>query len=261
MPRFARLPATLVGLLVAVGCVGPAPASPAPTPAPAAHWSYEGEEGPAHWAELSPDYAACAAGREQSPIDINEPVARDLPPIAFDYRPAPLEIVNNGHTIQVGYAPGSSIELEGTRYELLQFHFHLPSEHLVGGAAAAGELHLVHSSESAALAVVGVLLVEGEHNPALEPVISNLPLQPGPAETVAGVEVDAVELLPREQATYRYAGSLTTPPCSEGVQWLLMAEPVEASPEQLDALAELLEGNARPVQPLHEREVEQDTTP
>jgi carbonic anhydrase len=244
----------LLALLVGA-CVG-APPQPSPTAAPV-HWTYEGEEGPQHWGELSPDYEACAVGMEQSPIDIEEVTEQELPDISFDYSPAQLEILNNGHTVQVNYPPGSGIELEGTRHELLQFHFHTPSEHRVAGRQADAELHLVHRSAAGALAVVGVLLNEGDENPALAPVWDNLPAQPGPAQTFEQ-QVDAEALLPASRTTFRYPGSLTTPPCSEGVSWLLMTDPITLSSAQLAELTAIIEGNNRPVQPLNERTVLED---
>jgi carbonic anhydrase len=240
------------------------PTLPVPSPAPSAiHWTYEGEEGPEHWGELSPDYELCASGTRQSPIDIARPTATDLANVVFDYRPTPLQIVNNGHTIQVNYAPGSTIEVDGKRYELLQFHFHVPSEHLIDGAASDGELHLVHRSTAGELAVVGVLLSQGASagdNPALGSVWANLPQAPGPAESVA-IEVDADALIPESRLTFRYPGSLTTPPCSEGVSWLLMTEPVGISAAQVGAFSAIIEHNNRPIQPLSDRQLLEDTTP
>jgi carbonic anhydrase len=244
------------------GAGGPTASQSAPSPSPV-HWSYEGEEGPEHWGELSPDYELCANGSQQSPIDIANPTAADLANVVFDYEPTPLEIVNNGHTIQVSYALGSSIQLDATSYELLQFHFHAPSEHLVSGAAADAELHLVHRSATGALAVVGVLMAQtadGADNSALATVWSNLPQAPGPARQV-DAQVDAEMLLPENRLTFRYQGSLTTPPCSEGVSWLMMTEPIGISAAQLEALGAIMEGNNRPIQPLNDRPLVEDTTP
>lgn len=188
-----RLRFLLLGLgLALVGCsAAQAPSlSVGTTHAPAAHWTYEGEDGPDHWGELSADYETCASGHSQSPVDVANPDPADLANITFNYRPAPLEIVNNGHTVQVNYPVGSSITVDGTNYELLQFHFHAPSEHHVDGTSAAAELHLVHRDADGALAVIGVLLTEGAPSPALAPVFDNLPPQAGPAQPVPGVQVD-----------------------------------------------------------------------
>ncbi len=250
-----------VAVLVAACTAAPPASSSAPSTAPSpAHWTYEGEEGPANWGELSADYAACAEGTEQSPIDVANPSEADLANIAFDYRPAPLEIVNNGHTVQVNYAAGSSITVDGATFELVQFHFHAPSEHTVAGVPADAELHLVHRAEDARLAAGGVLLSRGAANGPLEPVVENLPTSIGPSATVPAATVDAGQLLPAARTTYRYPGSLTSPPCTEGVTWLLMTEPVEVSGDQLAAFTRVIDGNNRPVQPLNEREVVEDTT-
>lgn len=224
-----------------------------------AHWSYEGDTGPAHWGSLSPEYAQCSTGRQQSPIDIRDPAAKDLTNLEFHYAPTEVAIVNNGHTIQVNYAPGSWMQVDGTRYDLLQFHFHAPSEHTIAGRHAAAEMHLVHKSSSGALAVVGVLLEEGAANPRFDPVWSHLPARPGPVRE-CDAQIDADDLLPADQRTLRYSGSLTTPPGTEGVRWFLMQEPVRLSKAQLDAFTRIHRGNNRPTQPLHGRVVEADSS-
>ena len=248
--------------LALLGCTTTqAPAqSSGTTQVPAAHWTYEGEDGPDHWGELNADYETCASGRSQSPIDVVNPDPADLANVTFQYQQEPLEIINNGHTVQVNYPAGSSITVDGTNYELIQFHFHSPSEHHVSGVPTAAELHLVHRDADGALAVVGVLLTEGAPSPALAPIFDNLPAQAGPAETVPRVQVDATGMLPQDRTTYRYPGSLTTPPCTEGVTWLLMTDPLEVSADQLAAYTQIYEGNNRPVQPLNDREVVEDTT-
>jgi carbonic anhydrase len=250
-----------LALLLTACAIAASPAATAQPSAGAVHWAYEGEAGPERWGELSPDFATCAEGRAQSPIDVADVATRDLTNITFDYRAAPLEILDNGHTVQVNYAAGSSITVDAARFDLVQFHFHAPSEHAVGGAAAEAELHLVHRGADGRLAVVGVLLHQGDANPAYEPVFANLPSGEGPATVVPDVEVDAAELLPESPTTYRYAGSLTTPPCTEGVSWLLMSEPVAVSEEQLAALGAVVGGNNRPLQPVNDREVVEDSTP
>ncbi len=224
------------------------------------HWTYEGEEGPEHWDELDETYAVCGTGQNQSPIDIESPTAGDLANISFHYQPSAVNIFNNGHTVQVNHDAGSSIELDGVRYETVQFHYHTPSEHTLDGKAFAAEFHIVHKSADGNLAVVGILLKEGAENSAYQPFISNLPAEKSDV-TDAGVKINAAELLPAVQTTYRYNGSLTTPPCTEGVSWLLMTNPVELSAAQLDALENLFEDNNRPVQPLDGRTPIEDTTP
>ena len=221
------------------------------------HWDYEGTDGPKHWGSLDPAFAACASGTEQSPVDLTGAQESDLSSLAFDYTPSPITISNNGHTIQVEYAPGSGIVLDGARYELLQFHFHHVSEHAVDGVRFPLELHLVHRNNSGALAVVGVLFEAGGANEALKPLWSHLPAKAGPATIVAG-EVDATALLPKRRTTWRYMGSLTTPPCTDGVSWIVMTEPVALSAEQIEAFGAIFPNNSRPVQPLNGRVLRRD---
>ena len=224
------------------------------------HWSYEGEGDPAHWAELDAAYEACGLGLEQSPIDLTGSTAVDLVNIAFAYAESNVNIFNNGHTIQVNYDEGSSIDVGGHVYNLRQFHFHAPSEHALDGAMYPLEMHLVHADAEDNLAVVGVFVTEGEENPAFAPVWADLPVEETEAQ-VTGMLVNAVDFLPTEQVFYRYNGSLTTPPCSEGVLWSVMAAPVEMSAEQIAAFTTIFEGNNRPLQPLNDRELELDETP
>jgi carbonic anhydrase len=245
-------------LLVISACTsGDAPPS---GPSSTAHWTYEGEEGPAHWADLDPAYEMCGTGKNQSPIDIASPGERDLANIVFHYQPSEVNILNNGHTVQVNYDAGSYIELDGIRYDVAQFHYHAPSEHEIDGEFFPAELHLVHKSADGKLAVVGLLLQEGAANAAFDPFINNLPAETSEVKD-AGVTINAMDFLPGIQTTYRYSGSLTTPPCSEGVSWLIMTTPVELSAAQLSKLASLFEGNNRPIQPLNERSLIEDHSP
>ena len=221
------------------------------------HWGYEGRRAPEHWGSLDPGFAACSSGREQSPIDLRSAAREALSEIVFEYAPRPLSIQNNGHSIQVDYQAGSGIVLDGIGYGLVQFHFHHRSEHTVAGADFPLELHLVHADAAGALAVVGVFLAEGGANEALAPVWRQLPAEVGPAALVAGT-VDANALLPERRTTWRYRGSLTTPPCSEGVSWLMMTEPVTVSREQIEAFRAIFPVNNRPVQPLNGRRLVTD---
>jgi carbonic anhydrase len=252
-----------LGLLMIVclvlGACGPKVEEPHPVAAPA-HWTYEGEEGPEHWDEIDPAYATCGTGKNQSPIDISAPAETDLANISFHYQPSEVNILNNGHTAQVNYDAGSYIELDGVRYDVAQFHYHAPSEHAIDGKLFAAELHIVHKSADGKLAVVGLLLEEGAENAAFDPFINNLPAEKADAKD-AGVKINAADLLPVVQTTFRYSGSLTTPPCSEGVSWLVMTTPVELSAAQLHALESLFEGNNRPVQALNDRPLVEDSTP
>ena len=219
-------------------------------------WGYEGNTGPGYWFELAPEFSLCGEGKAQSPIDIRGAVETDLVDIDFHYSETAGAIVNNGHTIQVDLAAGSAITYNGIRYNLLQFHFHAPSEHTIAGEAAPMEIHFVHSDpNSGALAVVGVLLTEGEaDNDGYAPVLDAMPAEPGePQALTSPLALEA--LLPDTTGYYAYQGSLTTPPCSEIVRWLLLDTPVALSAEQIAAYTSLYDGNARPVQPLGKRDL------
>ncbi len=218
------------------------------------HWSYEGDTGPEHWAELSPDFATCGTGTEQSPIDLPSSAPLNPADLTFGYQNSTVNIVNNGHTIQVNYDEGSTMTVDGQTYKLLQFHFHAPSENAVDGNPSAMEMHLVHQNAQGRLAVVGVLLEEGAENPAYAPVLDNMPAEEGEPQTIAGASVSAAELLPGDQTYWRFKGSLTTPPCTEGVKWFVMNNPVQLSAAQIGAYTAIYNRNARPVQAMNDRE-------
>ncbi len=224
---------------------------------PHVRWGYRGDIGPAHWGSLDPAFAACASGTEQSPIDLTGALSRTTPPIEFDYGPRAAEILNTGHTIQVNVAAGSGITIDDIRYELVQFHFHRGSEHTVAGVRFPLELHLVHRSNDGALAVIGVLYREGTANESLAPVWDLLPSEPDTAMALPDT-VDLAELLPEHRTTWRYAGSLTTPPCTEDVSWAVMTEPMPLSQNQIEAFRAIYDGNYRPVQPPNERLLTRD---
>jgi carbonic anhydrase len=211
------------------------------------HWSYEGETGPGHWGELSPDFKVCQLGLEQTPIDLSSGLKGNAGPIAFDYRPLPLRILNNGHTIQVNADPGCSCTIGEAKFDLLQFHFHHPSEHLLDGKAFDLEAHFVHKSEAGALAVVGVFFRPGAHNPGLQPIFDQMPKSEGP-EVKASGQFDPALFFPKSRDFFRYMGSLTTPPCSEGLTWTVFRDPIEASSDQIRQFVSLFSNNARPVQ-------------
>ena len=236
-----------------------------PTTDPAAeleqpHFAYEGEAGPEYWGELADEWATCGEGTEQSPIDLAGAVEApdiELPDIVFDYSPSAVSILNNGHTIQAVYDDGSSIVLGDTQYQLLQFHFHAHSEHTIDGETQPLEVHFVHRAEDESLAVVGVLIAEGEANPAFDVVLENLPAEESEEPVVVeGATLDAATMLPADQTFFHYDGSLTTPPCSEGVSWHVMTTPITMSAEQIARLTVLYENNARPTQPLGDRELD-----
>jgi len=205
----------------------------------APHWSYEGHGGPAHWAALEPEFASCKIGHAQSPIDIRTKAIKGeaLPAIEFAYKPGAAKIVDNGHTIQVVPAPGDAITIGGHRYELVQFHFHKPSEEKVDGKSFDMVAHLVHQSADGKLAVVAVLLAEGGANASLGPVFDSLPQHEGDKKALSA-GFNASGLLPGTRSYYKFMGSLTTPPCSEGVHWQVMKQPVEVSAAQIAAFRE-----------------------
>jgi carbonic anhydrase len=220
------------------------------------HWSYDGESGPTHWAEIDPAWAVCATGHRQSPIEIAQGVAPHIDGLSFDYQPSPLDLVNNGHTVQVNYEAGSHLIVRGVSYDLLQFHFHAHSEHRLAGHFAPLEAHLVHRNASGALAVIGVLIEEGAANAALQSVFDNLPKQSGGMLHLDTSLFDATELLPEAFESFHYDGSLTTPPCSEGVNWHVLAAPIQASAAQIAQFTALYANDARPLQALEDRPVD-----
>jgi carbonic anhydrase len=217
-----------------------------------AHWEYEGENGPNNWAKLDPDFATCAKGERQSPIDIRDGLRLDVPPIQFNYSPSLFRIVDNGHTIQV-VVGGSSIQVIGKTYELVQFHFHRPSEERVNGQTYDMVAHLVHKSADGKLAVVAVLLEIGKANPVVKTLWDHLPLEKNDEVASPTAVIDINQLLPENRGYYTYMGSLTTPPCTEGVTWLVLKQPVAISTEQMAVFARLYRNNARPIQPANAR--------
>jgi len=218
-------------------------------------WDYGAAHGPGHWGKLKPEYATCATGKTQSPIDIRGAVRSDLPAIQFDYHPVPLRIVDNGHTIQVNYAPGSGITVDDKRYELVQFHFHKPSEEAIDGKRRDMVVHLVHKDDAGKLAVVAVLLKAGETNPVIAALWNNLPAHKEGEVELKGVQIDPADLLPKDRGYYTFDGSLTTPPCSEGVSWYVLKNPSQVSSGEIARFAKAYPMNARPLQPLNGRVV------
>lgn len=211
------------------------------------HWGYEGEGAPGAWGSLKPEFATCANGTRQSPIDIRGGIRVDLEPIQFDYRPVSFQVVDNGHTVQANLAPGNSIVVGGRRYELLQFHFHRPSEESINGRRFEMVAHLVHKDADGKLAVVAVLMDQGKAHPMVQLVWNSLPLEQ--SETVQSpAPMDMNLMLPDDRRYYTYMGSLTTPPCSEGVRWMVLKQPATLSPDQAAIFARLYPMNARPVQ-------------
>ena len=196
---------------------------------------------------MKPEFSTCSSGKRQSPIDIRDGISVQLDPVQFDYKPSNFRVIDNGHTVQVNLSPGNSIEVMGRRFELLQFHFHRPSEERINGRQFDMVAHLVHRDLEGKLAVVAVLLDRGSVQPIVQTVWNNLPLEKG-EEQPAKAMIDLNGLLPAERGYFTYMGSLTTPPCSEGVLWMVMQTPVSISPEQIGIFARLYPMNARPTQ-------------
>ncbi len=218
-------------------------------------WGYGGAANPSAWGKLTPEFRTCAVGMEQSPIDLKDAVTGSSAPIIFNYKSSPLIVVNNGHTIRIDYAPGSSISIDGEVYTLLQFHFHTPSEHQIDGIATAMELHLVHRNLTDKLAVVGVMMETGTEHPLINKIWRSIPLS-GQTNIIKTTTINAADLLPTRKSYYSYAGSLTTPPCSEGVKWYVLESPISVAVEQLDRFKMFYPVDARPIQPSNDRIIE-----
>ncbi|MET0069585.1 MAG: carbonic anhydrase family protein [Candidatus Thiodiazotropha sp.] len=241
----------------------------------APHWGYSGSSGPAAWHSLSKKFALCGSGKRQSPVDIWDEVPADLYPLSFQYQSIPLQVLNNGHTLQANYNTASQNEtvtiggksypvhskpvhestlmLGDVPYKLLQFHFHAPSEHAREGRRYAMEVHLVHKSADGNLAVIGVLFERGKENPILGQILDNVSSNINEVKLVQGVRINAADLLPTDHQLFHYSGSLTTPPCSENVNWFVMKTPIEASDAQVKKFENLIGENARPLQSMHWR--------
>jgi len=211
------------------------------------HWSYEGLDGPDRWGKMNPAWSTCDAGKRQSPIDIRDGIGVDLEPIKFDYVPTYFRILNNGHTVQVTVGMGSRMSVMGRDFDLVQFHFHRPSEERVNGRGFEMVAHLVHKDLDGRLAVVAVLIERGSAHQLIQTLWNNLPLEQG-HDYAPEATIDPVAILPSDPAYYTYMGSMTTPPCSEDVLWMVMKQPIQLSPEQIAIFARLYPNNARPIQ-------------
>jgi carbonic anhydrase len=250
MLSVSRLKNLLLLCLITTLVIAIPVAAQAPPASEAHSWSYSGEHGPEHWGS---QFATCGIGNDQSPIDIVNAKKEKLPEIRFSYHPSQLKVVNNGHTIQVNYRAGSAIVRDGKEYELVQFHFHHISENAINLTHAPMELHLVHRAEDGSLAVVAVMLKEGHPNKVVDLVWSRLPAAEDIENAPPSVKVNAAGLLPGMHNYYTFPGSLTTPPCSENVLWLVLEKPMTLSKEQIAKFAAIYPNNARPVQPLNGR--------
>jgi len=221
------------------------------------HWSYSGEGGPSHWAELDAKNAACGEGKSQSPVNIRTQDVRrtQLPKLMFNYQPAPLHIIDNGHSVQINVEPGSVLKVGDKSYQLLQFHFHHPSEELMNGQRSEMVAHLVHRDTEGKLAVVAVLLRTGQPNSTVEALWSHLPKQKGKEADFNDALINPAGLLPSDHSYFTYTGSLTTPPCSEGVRWLVLRSESTLSKNEIAVFAKLYPNDARPAQKLNGRQV------
>ena len=222
-----------------------------------ASWAYAGANGPAKWGKLDKAYATCATGELQAPIDIPDAEARkgDLSPILFNYKASPLRMVDDGHTIQVNYAPDSWITVAGKRYELISVDFHKPSEFKVSGKSYDMSANLVHKDKDGKVAIIAVLFDEGVENPLIKTLWTYLPLNRGKESVVDGVTVNATGLLPKAKEYYSFAGSLSAPPCTENVTWYVLRTPAHLSTEQIARFTRAYSMNARPVQPVNSRDI------
>lgn len=218
-----------------------------------AHWSYEGAQGPSNWGDLDAASRVCSAGAQQSPLDIGETIHAALPPLRFRWARRASTIVNNGHTIQLNFAQGGTLGIGKESYNLLQVHFHRPSEHKIGGKSYPMEAHFVHRNAAGNLAVVGVMMTAGNTNPAFRRIVQSMPSAKG--ERPADPSIDPFRLLPAQHGYFRYAGSLTTPPCSEIVDWNLLRMPIAVDEADIAAFAKLYPMNARPPQQANRRAV------
>lgn len=233
------------------------------------HWDYQGTAGPEHWAELAPEFALCQQGKMQSPIDLAAAYRQEpsllppapLPPLEFFYQPVAVNLHNNGHTLQQQSPPRSnSLVAFGKRFDLVQVHFHAPSEHQMRGQTYPVEAHLVHQATDGELAVVGVFIQRGAPNPTLQALWLDPPA-PGQIRQQTDLPFNPRELLPRNRSYYFYLGSLTTPPCTEGVRWFVLRKPITASETQLMRFTQHYTHNTRPLQPLNHRRVSEAFQP
>lgn len=240
-----------VSTVTLVGCAQPAPDPSAAPVAEPAHWSYDGDSGPAAWAGLDPDFEACAAGTVQSPIDLPAAVPAPSSSIELSAADAAGDVFDSGHAVEFeSDGEGETLTIGGDEYSLQQLHAHVPSEHTIAGQPAAAELHLVNADAAGHLLVLGVLVTEGATSEALAPFI-----EAATQTADDDVTLDVSAVLPASLENYEYSGSLTTPPCTEDVQWVVMSTPISMSAAQITTLEGVHSHNARPTQPLGERVV------
>lgn len=218
-------------------------------------WGYTGPEGAEHWAELAKENALCGNGQQNSPIDLKDAIDATLGKLQLDYGAVPLVVRNTGHSIQLDLHAGGTMRVGGKQYDALQLHFHHPSEHLLNGRRFPMEAHIVHQGPDGTLGVLAIFFETGKANPAFQRVIDAMPSDKNQTRQVADALVGASDFLPpaNQRSFYRYEGSLTTPPCSETVDWVVLSQPVQVSREQINAFERVYPFNARPLQPLDRR--------
>lgn len=249
MRPLRKVLSSLIGLICLTWVIYATPAIAVP------NWSYEGISDPSHWSDLQPEYSMCDLGESQSPINLrSREVSDGNETLSLDYHPSPLAEVNNGRTLRINYATGNTFTLNDQTYELVQFHFHAPSEHLIEDKASAMELHLVHKNAANQLAVLGVMIEPGAPNPSLANIWQHMPAVE--EENAPPFKIDVSSLLPRDHSFFHYQGSLTTPPCSESVNWAILKQPIQASRQQINLFKSHFHANARPVQNLNHRTVQ-----
>ena len=217
-------------------------------------WGYTGKIAAPHWGKLDKSYTTCKMGKMQSPINIARYLEEEIPALESHYKESPLQIINNGHSIEVVFESGNTLKVGNMSYELAQAHFHTPSEHYLDGAPYPMEIHLVHKTKEGKLGVVGVFLKVGAHNETIEKIWQNVPAK-GKISKPDGLTITASKLLPENKYYYKYEGSLTTPPCTEGVNWHILKAPIEISEAQLRAFQGVFTVNARPIQSLNNRTI------
>lgn len=220
------------------------------------HWTYEGETGPSNWGSMKSEFGLCSNGKQQSPVNITEAYAQDLEPLQFQYKESKTNIQNNGHTIQLNYDPGSYLQIGSDRYQLLQFHFHTPSEEAIGGQRYPMVAHLVHKNEAGQLAVVALLMNQGSRdNEILAKLWGKIPTNHNETRGYDEIKFNMADLLPNNRSYWTLMGSLTTPPCSEGVRWIILKNPLHISAKQIARFKKEFPMNARPIQSLQKRAI------
>ncbi|PHS39887.1 MAG: carbonic anhydrase [Sulfurovum sp.] len=225
--------------------------------ATAVEWGFDDKKGPANWGDLAPEFHICKTGANQSPVNLTDFIEADLAPLKINYTTKSESVVNKGTTVQVNFAKGSSFSTDGETFNLIQYHFHTPSENHINGKSYPMEVHFVHASDKGELAVIAVMFEEGKANSQLQVIVDNMPMKKGDENSLEKVAFNPLDLLPADKDYYKFNGSLTTPPCSEGVRWQVMKAPVEMSKEQLAAFSKVMGQNNRPVLPLNARKVMQ----